>query len=91
MSRLKKILQPKSIAIIGASRKEGSLGKMFVEAILRMHYSGDIYPINPKADFIDGLKVYPSIKALPQKPDMAVILLSYQYVLQAMEELGKTL
>jgi len=89
MSRLEKILKPKSIAIIGASRKEGSLGKMFVEAILRMDYKGTIYPINPKADFINEIKVYPSLDALPEKPDMAVILLSYQYVLPTMEALGE--
>lgn len=89
MSRLDKILKPKSIAVIGASRKEGSLGKMFLEAILRMDYTGKIYPINPKADMIDGLKVYPSLEALPEKPDMAVILLAYQYVLPTVEALGK--
>ena len=89
MSRLENILRPKSIAVIGASRKEGSLGKMFVEAILRMHYTGRIYPINPKADFINDIKVYPSVETLPENPDLAVILLPYQFVLQALDELGK--
>jgi len=89
MSRLSKILQPKSIAVIGASRKEGSLGKMFLEALLRMNFTGAIYPINPKADFIDGIKVYSSLDTLPGKADLAVILLSYQYVLPAVDELAK--
>ncbi len=89
MSRLSKILQPKAIAVIGASRKEGSLGKMFLEAVVRMHFTGTIYPINPKADFIDGIKVYPSLDALPETPDMAIILLAYQYVLPAVEELAQ--
>lgn len=89
MSRLSKILQPKAIAVIGASRKEGSLGKMFLEAVVRMHFTGTIYPINPKADFIDGIKVYPSLDALPETPDMAIILLAYQYVLPALEELAQ--
>ncbi len=90
MPRLNKILQPKSIAIIGASRKEGSLGKMFMEAVLRMNFKGKIYPVNPKADFIDGIKVYPSVADLPQKPHLAVILLSYQFVLPTVEALGKS-
>ncbi len=89
MSRLSKILQPKAIAVIGASRKEGSLGKMFLEAVVRMRFTGTIYPINPKADFIDGIKVYPSLDALPETPDMAIILLAYQYVLPALEELAQ--
>ncbi len=90
MPRLNKILQPKSIAIIGASRKEGSLGKMFMEAVLRMNFKGEIYPVNPKADVIDGIKTYPSVSELPQKPDLAVILLSYQFVLPTVEALGKS-
>jgi acetyltransferase len=89
MSSLEKILCPKSIAIIGASRKEGSLGKMFLEAILRMTFKGTIYPINPKADYIKEIKCYPNIQSLPEKVDLAVILLSQNYVLDNLEELGQ--
>lgn len=89
MSSLEKILCPKSIAIIGASRKEGSLGKMFLEAILRMDFKGIIYPINPKADYIEEIKCYPNVQSLPEKVDLAVILLSQNYVLDNLEELGQ--
>jgi len=89
MNRLEKILRPKSIAVIGASRKEGSLGKMFLQAILRMHYTGEIFPINPKADEIEGLKVYPNIAALPQTPDLAIILLPHPFVPGSLEEIGR--
>ena len=89
MGRLSKILRPKSIAIIGASRKEGSLGKMFLEAVLRMNYKGKIYLINPKADEIDGIKVYPDLESLPEKPDLGIILLAHKFVLQSVEMLGK--
>jgi len=89
MSRLSNILRPKSIAVIGASRKEGSLGRMFLEAVLRMNYKGKIYPINPKAEDINGIKVYPDLDSLPEKPDMAVILLAHKFVLQSAEILGK--
>lgn len=90
MTRLDKILRPQSIAIIGASRKDGSLGKMFLEAILRMNYRGEIYPVNPKADFIEKLKVYPSLKDLPEIPDLTVILLPSQQALLSLEEAGQT-
>ena len=89
MNRLQKILRPASIAIIGASRKEGSLGKMFLEAVLRMNYTGKIYPVNPKADEIEGIRTYPDLESLPEKPDMAIILLAYKYVLQSVEILGR--
>ena len=89
MNRLNNILNPASVALIGASRKEGSLGKMFLEAILRMDYKGDIFPVNPKADEINGLKCYPNIHALPFKPSLSVILLPSQLVIESLKELAE--
>jgi acetyltransferase len=89
MNRLEKILRPKSIVIIGASRKEGSLGKTFIDAILRMQFTGSIYPVNPKADEISGIKAYPHIHSLPEQPDLAVILLAYPFVAETMKALGR--
>jgi acetyltransferase len=89
MNRLEKILRPKSIVIIGASRKEGSLGKTFIDAILQMQFTGSIYPVNPKADEISGIKAYPHIHSLPEQPDLAVILLAYPFVAETMKALGR--
>ncbi len=89
MPDLTKIFRPSSIALIGVSRKEGSLGKKFLDAILRMKYQGEIYIINPKAEQISGIKCFPDLQSLPQKPDLAVILLPYKFVLATLEELGK--
>lgn len=89
MPDLTKIFRPSSIALIGVSRKEGSLGKKFLDAILRMNYHGEIYIINPKAEQISGIKCFPDLKSLTQKPDLAVILLPYKFVLATLEELGK--
>lgn len=90
MRRLEKILCPNSIAIIGASRKSGSLGNVFLEGILRMNYRGQIYPINPKAREIENIKAYPDIASLPEKPDLAVILLPVNFVLDTLEQLGES-
>jgi acetyl coenzyme A synthetase (ADP forming)-like protein len=89
MTRLEKFLNPNSIAIVGASRKEGSLGKKFLETVLRMNFKGKIYPINPKAEQIGGLPVCPDVTSLPEIPDLAIILLSHQYVIESIEALGK--
>ena len=89
MNRLEKILCPKSIALIGASRKEGSLGKKILESILRLPFKGKIYPINPKADVIEEIKAYPTVSALPEVPDLAIILLPFQMVLDCLDELGQ--
>ena len=89
MPGLTKIFRPSSIVLIGVSRKEGSLGKKFLDAILRMEYQGEIYIINPKAEQISGIKCFPDLQSLPKKPDLAVILLPYKFVLATLEELGK--
>jgi len=89
MNRLEYFLRPKSVAIIGASRKEGSLGKMFLDSLQRMRFTGVIFPVNPKSDSINDLKCYPNITSLPQPADLAVILLPADLVLQSFEELGK--
>ncbi len=89
MTDLSKIFRPSSVALIGVSRKEGSLGKKYLDAILHMHYRGTIYIINPKAQEISGITCYPDLASLPQKPDLAVILLPYKFVLPTLEELGR--
>jgi acetyl coenzyme A synthetase (ADP forming)-like protein len=84
---LEKFLAPESIAIIGASRREGSLGKMFLDAVVKMSFAGKIYPVNPKADRIADLPCYADILSLPEVPDLAVILLPKEFVLPAVQDL----
>jgi len=83
------IFSPRSIAIVGASRHEGKIGNEIVKNLVSNDYHGAIYPINPKADEILGLKVFPSIAAVPGPIDLAVIVVPAEYVLAAVEESGK--
>ena len=89
MSRLDRFLSPASVCIVGASRKENSLGIAMLNIMQRMNFKGKIYPINPNADIINGLKVYPSIQDLPEIPDLAIVLLPFQLVDGSLEQLGK--
>ena len=89
MSRLDRFLSPASVCIVGASRKENSLGIAMLNIMQRMNFKGKIYPINPNADIINGLKVYPSIQDLPEVPDLAIVLLPFQFVAGSLEQLGK--
>ncbi len=89
MSSLEKVFAPRSIAVIGASRRPGTLGKMFLDTIVKYGYIGKLYPVNPHADEIDGLRCYPDIKSLPATPDLAVILIPKDFVLNAVEMLGE--
>ena len=88
MRRLDRFLSPASVCIVGASRKENSLGKAMLNIMQRMDYRGKIYPINPNADTINHLKVYPSINDLPEIPDLAIVLLPFQMVAESLVQLG---
>ena len=70
---LKPLFSPNSIAIIGASNTPGKWGNDMVVRPLQSSFRGPIYPINPNADEIVGLKAYPNIKEVPGAVDMAVI------------------
>jgi acetyltransferase len=83
------IFAPKSIAVIGASRREGSLGKMFLDAVVGMDYKGSIYPINPKAERINNIRCYTDISSVPDIPDLAIILLPKEMVLGAVQAVAQ--
>ena len=81
--------QPASVAIIGASRKEGSLGRVFFDNVLKFNYRGKIYPINPKAPEIAGIPCYPDVESLPEVPDLAVIMVRKELAIAAVESCGR--
>jgi len=84
--KMRNFLEPGSVAIIGAPRKTGSDTYNGVEMMLRYGYQGRIFPINPKADKICGLKVYPSITDVPETADLAVISLGRDHLLPAFKD-----
>lgn len=83
---MKNFLEPESVAMIGAPRKAGPDTYNGVEMMLRYGYQGRIYPINPKADEICGLKVYPSIAEVPETVDLAIISMGRDQVVSAFKE-----
>src|SRR5262249_20098922 len=72
--RLDTMLAPKTVAIIGASETERSVGRTLLENLDRGGFSGTIYPINPKRESVLGVKAYPSVLAVPEPLDLAVII-----------------
>ncbi len=83
------LLRPKSIAVIGASTDPTKIGYTVVNNIIKSGYEGPIYPINPSADEILGLKVYSAIGECPGDVDAAVITVPAKFVLSVIEEAGK--
>jgi len=83
------LLRPKGIAIIGASAKPGKIGHTVVKNLLESGYTGGIYPVNPSADEILGLKTYKSVLDIPDKVEAATITVPAKYVLGAVKECGE--
>lgn len=74
------IFYPKSIAIIGASSREKTVGNDVVKNLVRQGYAGKIYPINPKIEELYGLKVYEAIDKIEDSVDLLVIAIPAQFV-----------
>ncbi|VVB98846.1 Acetate--CoA ligase [ADP-forming] II subunit alpha [uncultured archaeon] len=79
---------PKSVAVIGASEKPGSIGHTIFDN-MKKSAVGKLFPVNPKYESIQGLKAYPSISAIGERPEMAVIAVPAKGVAAALEECMK--
>lgn len=73
---LHELFYPKSIAVIGASGTRGKLGWNVFTNLVCHNFEGKLYPINPKAEEIHGIKAYPRISDVPEPVDVAIILVS---------------
>ncbi len=85
-SSLDSILSPSSIAVIGASRQPNTIGWQIVHNLLDLGFQGPIYPVNPHANAIHSIRAYSSVKAIPDPPDLAVIVVPKDVVLAVTRE-----
>ncbi len=83
---IRPIFCPASVAVVGASRQEGSIGAALLSNIVRCGYTGKVYPINPKATEINGLTVYPSLAEVPGPVELAIISVPAPIVEQAIRD-----
>ncbi len=79
--RLEPLLNPSSIAIVGASNNPARIGGMPIAHLLKFGYAGQIYPINPKYEEVFALRCWPDIEALPTGPDLVVLAIAAPEVL----------
>jgi len=86
---LRRVFAPGSVAVVGASRREASAGNAVVQHLLGAGFHGPVYPVNPHAGTIAGLRAYPSVSALPEVPDMAVVAVPAPTVAGVAEECGQ--
>ncbi len=77
---------PESVAVVGASRESGKVGNTILTNVINSRYKGKIYPINPKANKIQGLKCYNSLLDVPQDIDLAVVVIPGKFVLETLDQ-----
>ncbi len=85
---LKPLFQPSSIAIIGASRRPGTIGWQIVDNLLSHGYTGPIYPVNPGARAVHSVPAWRSVLEIPREVDLAIIVVPKEAVLEVVEECG---
>jgi acyl-CoA synthetase (NDP forming) len=86
---LKYLFEPRSVAIIGASKDEFKSGGMFISRMLKDNCAGQIYPINRKETEIMGLKCYSSVSEIPGEVDLAILAIPAQAMLESMEDCAR--
>src|SRR5207244_10822120 len=79
---------PRSIAVVGASLHPGKIGYEILRNLILNEYQGVLYPVNPNARSIHGLRAYPNIGDIPDPIDLAVITVPADLAVRAAEECG---
>ncbi|MBN2316464.1 MAG: CoA-binding protein, partial [Sedimentisphaerales bacterium] len=83
---LEHFFNPKSVAIVGASHTKGKVGYEILKNMIDASYPGKIFPINPKAQTIEGLKCFPDLKSIGQKPDLVIVIVPAKIVPSIMQQ-----
>ncbi len=80
---------PQSVAIVGASRQKGKVGYEILKNMIDAGYLGEIYPVNRKAEEIEGLKCYPDLTSIGKVPELVILVIPAKIVPEVMQECGK--
>lgn len=86
---LDKIFNPKSIAVVGASNEEGTVGYILMKNLTELGYKGGVYPVNIHKSEVLGIKAYPSVEQIPEVVDLAIIATPAKTVPDVLEQCGK--
>ncbi len=87
-SSLDRLFRPRSVAVVGASTDPAKIGGRPLRFLREHGFSGEVWPVNPRAAEIGGLSCYPAIEALPGTPDAAIVLVGARHAIPAVRELA---
>ncbi|MEM3172616.1 MAG: acetate--CoA ligase family protein, partial [Candidatus Nitrosotenuis sp.] len=88
-SFMEKFFTPESVALVGASATPGKVGNSVLDSLAKHDYKGKVFPINPKADEILGIKCYPSLEAINEKIDLVVVCVDLSVTPPILESCAK--
>jgi acetate---CoA ligase (ADP-forming) len=88
MHPLSPIFKPQSVAVVGASRRAGSIGREVLHNLVEYDFHGKVFPVNRKADFIHSIKAFPSVSSIPDPVDLAIIVVPKEDVLAVVDDCG---
>jgi len=83
--QLDEIFNPGSVAVVGVPRGF-KMGKLFLIALLEQGFKGPIYPVNPEAQEIDGIRCYPTVLSIPEHVDLAIVLVPHHQALDVIKD-----
>ncbi|MFJ9848050.1 acetate--CoA ligase family protein [Streptomyces sp. NPDC101150] len=89
LAAMRRLMQPRSVAVIGASSEPGKIGNSVMRNLLDGGFPGEIHPVHPRADDILGRKAYTSVMDVPGEVDVAVFAIPAPLVPAALEEVGR--
>lgn len=80
------LFRPRSIAVIGASRRRGTIAGEIFHNLIACGFSGVVYPVNPSTPFVQSVRAYPNMRALPEPVDLAIVVVPAAQVPQALDD-----
>ena len=89
LASLQSLLQPHSIAVIGASRRQATIGNRLFHNLLKQEFKGVAYPVNPNAEAVASVKTAPSVLDISGGVDLAIVIIPADEVNQVIEQCGQ--
>ncbi|SMF09418.1 Acyl-CoA synthetase (NDP forming) [Xaviernesmea oryzae] len=87
---MRALMAPRSVAVVGATERADASSSFVMRNLMRFGYRGEIIPVHPKAETVFGYKAAPSLSSLDAAPDVAVIGIAAEKVIEALDEAGRT-
>lgn len=79
------VLRPRSVAVVGASRKEGSIGREILRNLVQFGFQGAVYPVHPASSHVLSMRAWPAVDAIPDPVDLAVVVVPRPDVLEVVQ------